>query len=259
MPSPSSAARLRVAEERLRVGLLVPSSNSVLEPEFVRQLPPWATLHAARLYVTASTLEGLHGIHDAIPDAAALVATVRPHLVVIGCTAVSGMDHGQFEETVVPRVVATTGAPVVTILSSVIEWLQRAGCRRIVLVTPHGADVDAVLIAALAAAGIEVVETHSMGIADNFALGEVSVAEIERFVTERVPRPLGEDGLFLSCANFRSAEALPALRRRYGPRVVSSVQAVIDHTLAELRKLRGEPLIDADAYAAQVERSHHGA
>jgi maleate isomerase len=226
--------------ERLRVGLLVPSSNSVLEPEFAGQLPAWASLHPARLYVTDSNLDGLRSIHDAIPEAAALVGTVRPHLVVIGCTAVSGMDHGKFEESVVPQVAAATRAPVVTILASVIESLQRARCQRIVLVTPHGADIDAVLVEALAGAGIEVRETHSMGITDNFALGQVPVADIERFVVERLTRPLGEDGLFLSCANFRSAEALPGLRRRYGPRVVSSVQAVIDRTLAELHELRDD-------------------
>lgn len=257
MPYQRNARVAGPNEERLRVGLLVPSSNSVLEPEFSRQLPRWASVHAARLYVTEASLVGLRGIHDAIPNAAELIATVRPHLVVVGCTAVSGVSNIQFEDTVVPRVAATVNAPVVTILSSVIEWLRDAGCWRVVLVTPHSADIDAILVDALAAAGIEVRETHSMGIKDNFALGQVHAAAIERFVAERLSRPLAEDALLLSCANFRSVEALPALRRRYGPRVVSSVQAVIDRTLAELRELRDELSRGRRSYRIRGKTSPH--
>jgi maleate isomerase len=240
----------------LRVGLLVPSSNSVLEPALWRRLPTWATLHAARLFVTESTAAGVQGIHDAIPEAARLVGTVRPHLIAIGCTSVSGVDDGVLETRMAPAIEAATGARVVTVLPAVVAALRAAGCRRVVLVTPHGAEVDAVVVRGLAAAGIGVREIHSMGIGDNFALGRVPPAAIVRFVAERVRASLGDDALFLSCTNFRSVEVLPALRRRYGPRVWSSVGALIERVLAELSRLRQA---SAAGGARPRERGRHGA
>ena len=229
----------RGRDEPMRVGLLVPSSNSVLEAALWRRLPRWATLHAARLFVTESSAAGLRGIHAAIPEAARLLATVRPHLIVVGCTSVSGLDEGALEAKLAPEIEAATGATVVTVLPGVVAALQATGCRRVVMVAPHGADIDEVVVHGLEAAGLAVRDVHSMGIGENFALGRVPPREIVRFVSERVDPPLGDDALFLTCTNFRSVEALPALRRRYGPRVLSSVDVLIDRTLSHLQRERG--------------------
>ena len=35
-----------------RIGLLIPSFNTSVEPEFYRALPPAVTLHTARLYLS---------------------------------------------------------------------------------------------------------------------------------------------------------------------------------------------------------------
>jgi maleate isomerase len=240
MPSPPERARPAAdpaADEPLRVGLLVPSSNSVLEPAMWRRLPEWAALHAARLFVTESSEAGVRGIHDAIPDAARLLATVRPHLVVVGCTSVSGLDDGALERTLAPEIEAATGAAVITVLPGVVAALRAAGCLSVVLVAPHGEEVDAVVVRGLEAAGIKVGAIHSMGITDNFALGRVPPAAITRFVLDRIPGPLGEDALFLTCTNFRSVDVLPALRGRYGPHVFSSVGVLVDRTLDGLARL----------------------
>ena len=41
-----------------RVGLIVPSSNSVIEVDFYRRLPADTTLHTARMYLVQTTPEG---------------------------------------------------------------------------------------------------------------------------------------------------------------------------------------------------------
>ncbi len=42
-----------------RIGLLVPSSNTTVEPEFYRALPKNVTLHVARLFLTQITPEAI--------------------------------------------------------------------------------------------------------------------------------------------------------------------------------------------------------
>ena len=236
-PERAGSAGNPAADGPLRVGLLVPSSNSVLEPTLWRRLPDWAALHAARLFVTESSAAGVRGIHEAIPEAARLLATVRPHLVVVGCTSVSGLDDGALERTLAPQIEAATGAAVITVLPGVVATLRAAGCASVTLVAPHGEEVDAVVVRGLEAAGIKVGAVHSMGITDNFELGRVPPEEITRFVLDRIPGPLSADALFLTCTNFRSVDVLPALRQRYGPRVISSVGVLVDQTLDRLGRL----------------------
>ena len=250
MPSPP--------EERLRVGLLIPSSNTVLEAALWRRFPAWATLHPTRLYVTESSDAAVRGIHDAIPEAARLLGTLRPHLIVVGCTSVSGVGEGSLEDELAPAIEATTGAPVLSVLSSVVMNVRALGCRRLALVTPHGEDVDELVIRGLARSGIEVSAIHSMGIRDNFELGRVPPAEIVRFVVDRVPPRVGAEGLFLSCTNFQSVEALPALRQRYGGRVLSSVGVLVDRTLEELGRLRSRGVVGAGSRAEPREGGQHG-
>jgi maleate isomerase len=257
-PDRSAPAGDPVPDEPLRVGLLVPSSNSVLEPALWRRLPDWAALHAARLFVTESSAAAVRGIHDAIPEAARLLATVRPHLVAVGCTSVSGLDDGALERTLAPGIQAATGAEVITVLPGVVATLRAAGCSSVVLVAPHGPEVDAVVVRGLEAAGIAVREVHSMGIADNFALGRVLPRDIARFVLDRVGALRRRDALFLTCTNFRSVDVLPGLRRRYGPRVFSSVGVLIDQTLDRLGRLRAAATRRGRAGAPR-ERTPHGA
>jgi maleate isomerase len=246
-------------DQELRVGLLLPSSNTVLEPALGRRLPPGASLHTARLLVTESSAAAVRGIHDALPEAARVIATVRPHVIVVGCTSVSGVEPGDVEQTFAPEIEATTGAPVISVLPGVVAALRSGGCRRVVLVAPHGAEVDALVVRGLQASGLDVGAIHSMGITDNFELGRVPPAEIVRFVAERVPTLTGVDGLFLTCTNFRSVEALPALRSRYGPRVVSSVGVLVDRTLEHLARLRRRSELRLAVDTDPVERGQHGA
>jgi maleate isomerase len=147
------------------------------------------------------------------------------------------LDDGALERTLAPEIEAATGAAVITVLPSVVATLQAAGCSSVVLVAPHGADVDAVVVRGLEAAGIAVRDVHSMGITDNFELGRVPPSDITRFVLGRIPVSLGADALFLTCTNFRSVDVLPALRQRYGSRVISSVGVLVDQTLDRLGRL----------------------
>ena len=41
-----------------RIGMIVPSSNTVAEVDFYRRLPPDCTLHTARMYLEETTPEG---------------------------------------------------------------------------------------------------------------------------------------------------------------------------------------------------------
>ena len=88
-------------QSSLRVGLLVPSSNTVMEVDFYRNLPKHMTLHAARMYLEETTRSAeMKMIEEFAPKAAELVKTARPHLVVFGCTSAGSLGGPQYDKEI---------------------------------------------------------------------------------------------------------------------------------------------------------------
>ena len=73
-----------------RVGLMIPSSNTMMEVDFARDLPPGTALHTARMFMEDTTPAGENQMLDefALPAARDL-GTARPDVVVFGCTSVA--------------------------------------------------------------------------------------------------------------------------------------------------------------------------
>src|SRR5215211_6152341 len=185
-----------VVETRWRVGLLVPSSNTVMEPDLWRALPPDTTLHTGRMYLEDTTPEGESRMLDehVLPAARDLI-TARPDLIVFGCTS--------------------------------------AGALRVGIVTPYVDALNRPIRQSVEADGIEVARIAGLGIADNFEIARVPVERICDFA-EQTLRGLGIDLAFVSCTNLPSVSALPELERRLDLPVVTSNQAAIAAVLALL-------------------------
>ncbi|HEX6004784.1 MAG TPA: hypothetical protein VFZ14_12385, partial [Burkholderiales bacterium] len=72
-----------------RIGLLVPSSNTTVEPEFYRALPPHISLHVARLQLTQITPESILAMVADLEMQSARLASADVDLIVLGATAPS--------------------------------------------------------------------------------------------------------------------------------------------------------------------------
>ena len=79
-----------------RIGVIVPSSNTTVEADFMRILPADVTMHAARMFLAETTAEAERRmIYDHVPIAVTDLASLRPHVVAFACTsggAVLGAD-----------------------------------------------------------------------------------------------------------------------------------------------------------------------
>lgn len=66
-----------------KIGLIVPSSNTIMEPDFYRNLPEETTLHTARMYLEDVTAETEARMLDEYTlPAARDLATVSPDVVI---------------------------------------------------------------------------------------------------------------------------------------------------------------------------------
>jgi maleate isomerase len=217
-----------------RVGLLVPSSNTVMEPDLWGALPPGVALHTARMYLEDTTPEGERRMLDEhVLPAARDLATARPDLIVFGCTSAGALRGNRYDAELCARISELSGVPTVSVIAAVRQAIAATGARRVGVVTPYVEELNRPIRESLEADGVEVAAIAGLGIADNFQIARVPPARICDFA-EQTLRGLDVDLAFVSCTNFPAYTALPELERRLDRPVVTSNQAAIAAVLALL-------------------------
>jgi maleate cis-trans isomerase len=106
---------------RARLGFLLPPGNPTVEPEMIALAPEGVSLHFHRMDagggvpgVLDNQDERTRAMIESIDGAAALLAMVRPDIIVVAHTATSYYLGGERETALLARLGAATGTRVVT-------------------------------------------------------------------------------------------------------------------------------------------------
>ena len=228
-----------------RVGLMIPSSNTMMEVDFARDLPPGVALHTARMYMEDTTPAGENRMLDefALPAARDL-GTARPDVVVFGCTSAGALRGNDYDTELCRRISELTEAPVVSTIGAVRTAIEASGAASVGVITPYVDELNEKIKASIEADGIDVAAITGLGITDNFQIAEVGHDEIVAFAVEALG-PLAVEGnidlIFASCTNFGAMAARPAIAERLGLPVLTSNQAVLAAAVGRLRELWSPP------------------
>lgn len=212
-----------------RLGMLTPSSNTVLEPVTAAMLAglPDVTAHFARFAVTRIALEAdALGQFDPAPllDAALLLADARVDVIAWNGTSAGWLGFDA-DVALCAAITERTGIPATTSVLALNEVLQRTGVRRLGLVTPYLHDVQARIVANYDAAGVEVRAERHLNDPGNFSFAEIGPEAIAGMVREvAAARP---DCIAAFCTNLRAAPLVPALEAELGLPVYDTVQVTL--------------------------------
>ena len=207
-----------------RVGLLVPSVNTVVEPEFWRLVPSTATVHSARMRNSVCGVEDAREMLAHAERAADEVGSALVHVVVFACTASSFVDGRDGEAALRNSIAAAANAPAITTSGAVADALKSLDSRRVALYTPYPAELNDHEEEFLATHGIETVCAYGLGISAAVEIADVTSDELRDFVDAQRP-PAEADTIFLSCTNLATFEVIQPLEAAYGLPVVSSNSA----------------------------------
>ncbi len=212
----------------LRVGLIVPSSNTVMEPDFHRRIGHVCTISTTRIFLESVTREEeVRMLEDELPRAITLIGTTEPDIVVFGCTSAGALGTLSHDDGIGERIEKGAGAKAVTVLRAVLTQLGGIRPARVAVFTPYTEDLTQCVASALAEAGYPPVRAAGMSIRSNLEIGSVTPAEIASFVESRISGS-APDCAFLSCTNWRAIGAIELLQTKLGIPVVTSNQAAID-------------------------------
>jgi maleate isomerase len=222
---------------------MIPSSNTMMEVDFSRGLPPGTALHTARMFMADTTAEAEHRMLDeyALPAARDL-GTARPDVVVFGCTSAGALRGSDYDSQLCDRISELTGAPTVSTIGAVRAAISDSGATSIGVITPYVDELNVKIKASIEADGTRVAAIAGLGITDNFAIAEVGPAEIVAFAQRALGQLAVGGGIglaFASCTNFGAMGVRDAIARRLGVPVITSNQAVLAAVVATLPQLAG--------------------
>lgn len=206
----------------LRIGLLVPSSNTTMEPDFYAMAPRGVTVHTARMRLTRVTPEALILMAEDTERAAGLLADAGVDVIVYGCTTGSLVGGVEWEEDLVRRIGEETGIPAVSTSSAVVDALRSLGAKRIGVATPYSEKLNALEKRFLEDLGFQVTGIRGLGLLDNLDIGRVGRGTLEELV-----RSVAEeaDAIFVSCTNLPVVGLIEEFEKELDRPVVTSNQA----------------------------------
>jgi maleate isomerase len=222
-----------------RVGLIIPSSNRMVEQEMVQAFPADVHPHVTRLRMTGPNRMGLDQLLPRVGEATEALVDAKCEVVAFHCTANSTEGGVDGEQRILG---AMASAPRATTTATAIRRaLDALGARRIVLITPYSQQVTDHEAEFFHEAGYEVVHAKGYGLAGSDAYC-ATPPEVWRDRALAAARP-DADVYFLSCANISVFGIIEDLEARLGKPVITSNQTVIWDALARLgwRERRGCP------------------
>lgn len=214
---------------RTLLGMLTPSSNTVLEPVTSALLAevPEASAHFGRFAVTEIALSE-RALAQFMPDeilrAARLLSHARCEVIAWNGTSAGWLGFAR-DEALCKAITQETGAAACTSVLAINELFARLGVRRFGLVTPYAADVQQAIVANYARSGLEVVAERHLGLQDNFSFSEVDAATLQQMVRDTAA--MKPDAVIVLCTNLRAAPLAPALEAELGIPVIDSISAVV--------------------------------
>jgi maleate isomerase len=200
-----------------KIGLIVPSWNTVMEYETQRLAGNGASVHSMRIPHTADTEERLMGLSTQAPQAATLLAHAKVNVIGYGCTA-SGFLHTPAEDqALAQRISAETGIPCASSSRAIVDGLRALGTRKLSLASPYAPWLNERLKQYLTADGFEVLAMQGLSTEAHSTITRERILAL----VDDVVRP-DTEAIFISCSNFRTIEIIATVEEKYGKPVVTS-------------------------------------
>jgi maleate cis-trans isomerase len=223
---------------RARLGVFVPSANTVLEPDMYRMAPPGVSVHFSRVRNDEDTPEELEGMIHYVPKCCEELSHARMDVYAFGCTGGSLLGGLGYDQKIIKIMEEKTGKPASTTATAVIEAFKELRISRVSVVTPYEDWLNEKEKQFFAANGVEVLALKGLGIREGDAIASVTPEKIYRLARE-VDRPAAQ-AVFMSCTNLRAVEVLEVIEGDLGKPALSSNQATL-WAMLKLARVR-EPI-----------------
>lgn len=221
---------ITASTETHRLGMLTPSSNTVLEPLTARMLAGLAEVsaHFSRFPVTEISLEGRARRQFEIEPmlgAASLLADARVDVICWNGTSAGWLGLDQ-DRQLAAAIEERIGIPACSSVLALIEIFQMSGLRRFGLVTPYLDGIQNAIIQTLERAGFACPAERHLGDPGNFSFAEVDEETICEMCRE-VARDGDIEAITIFCTNLRGASVVADMEAELGLPIYDTIATAL--------------------------------
>ncbi len=213
---------------RGRIGLISPSTNTTLEPEFWGMAPEGVSIHTARVHQAGR--QGLQSSYqrmaDGIATASTLLATAEIDVITFGCTSCTLFVPATEIRNTMAR---HAGCPTVLVADAVIAALQALQIEKVAVIGPRTELVTHKEVQFIRDSGFDVVSSSCLGLG--------ATEEERRYIGRVPPETLirlaqradcdAAQAVFVSCTQLPTATMIDRLEQELGKPVITSNQATL--------------------------------
>jgi len=236
--------------QRIRLGVLVPLANFVMEPDMYKMAPEGVTVHFERMGTQTSAPGGLSPDPDPqirlstyredLVRAARMLAAAKPKVIAFGCTSGSFFKGIDYNKELIRRIETAVGIHAITTSTAAVEALREMGLKKICFITPYDEFRTEKGKEFLEANGFEVpaVKRLTMSADERRKLPPAAALELAYELAMSAYNP-SCDGVFCSCTGFGGViDIIEKVEKEIGKPMISANQATmwLMLRLAEVRK-----------------------
>nr|WP_279635196.1 Asp/Glu racemase [Cupriavidus lacunae] len=236
---------LLTPQKPLRIGQIVPSSNTTMETEIPamlrereRDFAERFTFHSSRMRMKKVVKEELEAMDRDSDRCAIELSDARVDVLGYAClVAIMSMGKGYHrvsEARLTQRTVDNgNSAPVVTSAGALVDGLHAMGAKRVSVVCPYMKPLTKMVVEYIESEGIEVKDYTALEIPDNLQVAAQDPANLLE-IYKRIDTT-GVDAIVLSaCVQMQS---LPSIQKVQDESGIPTVSAAVATTWQMLRKL----------------------
>jgi maleate isomerase len=205
---------------RYKLGIIVPSWNTMMEYETQRMAGNGTSVHTMRISHTADTEENVIWMGTQVPAAAKLLAHAKVDVICYGCTGGGFIKGPGYDQQLTNEIKEATGIPGTTTIVGVTDALRAFDAKKLCVASPYEPWLNDKLRDFLGKTGFEVLAIKGLG---TQAHSSVKAEDVEALVTS-VDR-LDAQAIFISCTNFGTLDIIESLEKKLGKPVVTSNSA----------------------------------
>lgn len=229
---------------RARFGVLVPFTNTNLEPDMTMLRSPGVSIHFQRIggydrdeVPDDSQMAGL-GEFD-LTEPLDMLLGAKPDVILYGCTSAT-LTHGSaFDRDLASKIQTQSGAETVTAAGSLVNAMRTIGADRIAFASPYVGAINDMAVDYFAGEGVETVSRADIGVElGNYGQGELTPDQVFELATRA--DSADAQAMVLSCTDMRSVETVERLEAALGKPVLCSNQAMVFQAMQKLHLPMGD-------------------
>jgi maleate isomerase len=200
----------------MHLGLIIPSSNTVMEEE----LSKYVVVHSTRISLKNVDENSLKKMNAELVNAVSLISDCNPDVIIYGCTSGSFIDN-------VEKILKKSPIPALTTSQAVISALQTLKAQKISVATPYIDEINQKEKAFLESKGFTIKDIKGLGLLNNREIGR-QPPEVAYNLVKSLKKA---DVTFISCTNFRTFDIIHDLENELNTPVISSNSASLWNAL----------------------------